>query len=479
MIDNSSQKLNKNIPFSSFKTLISGTAIAQAISILTYPIITRLYSPEDFGIYALYNSFLTTIVIISSLKYELAIPLPKSNKTGKNIVLFCILLITIISFLGLIFAIIFDNSNLAIGNNSYLKKIIYIIPLGIFFTALYNILEYWHIREKNFKLISIAKFERAFLTSLSQFGLLLLNFPSLVVSALLGQILAAIQLFIKFKSKHKLIIKKSEISKIYKRYIKFPIYFIPGSFINAFGSEIPVFILSFFFSASVAGQYSIAYRVLILPISLLSKSISDIFFSFASEKKRNNKDINDLVFKLLTYQLKIIIPATIFIIINGKNLFLLVFGEKWQQAGYISSLIIIYLSTSFISSPLSIVFTIYEKQKAGFLTQLYISILQFSSFITIHFQNEYLFLAIFTLNSFLGYLIQIFYIFKSIKFKFKKIKLFIIRGLLLGFIFNIPSILIMLIDIKLKYQGLILSGLFLLIYYVNIFKNLNRQTLKY
>tara|TARA_Y100000589_G_scaffold330649_1_gene380951 strand:- start:620 stop:2053 length:1434 start_codon:yes stop_codon:yes gene_type:complete len=474
----SSTKINKNPAFSSFKTLISGTALAQAISILTYPIIARLYSPEDFGVYALYNSFLTTIVIISSFKYELAIPLPKSKNTSKDIVIFCIILTGTISLLVLIISFIFDNLSFNIGSNPDFKKIIYIIPFGIFFTALYNILEYWNIREKNFRLISIAKFERAFLTALSQFSLFFLNIPSLVVSALLGQIFASIQLLIKFKSKNRLIINRSELSKIYKRYIKFPIYFIPGSFINTFGSEIPIFILSFFFSASIAGQYSISYRVLILPISLLSKSISDVFFSFASEKKRNNDNINDIVFKILNYQLKIIIPASIFVILNSKNLFLLVFGEKWLQAGYISSLIIIYLSTSFISSPLSIIFIIYEKQKTGFITQFYIFILQFLSLITINFQNEYLFLTVFTINSFIGYLIQIFYIFKIIKFKFNKIKHLLINGFLWGIILNISSILVILFDSKFKYEGLFLSGLFLFIYYVNIFKNLNRKTLK-
>ena len=70
-------------------------------------------------------------------------------------------------------------------------------------------------------------------------------------------------------------INQKDLTKVFKKYSDFPKYFIPGAFINKIGCEIPIFVLSTFFSTSIAGYYALAYRVLTLPISLISNSINE------------------------------------------------------------------------------------------------------------------------------------------------------------------------------------------------------------
>ncbi|MGQ9623675.1 MAG: lipopolysaccharide biosynthesis protein, partial [Candidatus Caldatribacteriaceae bacterium] len=69
--------------------LAGGTALGQAVTVLVSPILTRLYSPEDFGVFGVYASLLGIVAVIASLRYEYAIPLPEEDETAANILALC------------------------------------------------------------------------------------------------------------------------------------------------------------------------------------------------------------------------------------------------------------------------------------------------------------------------------------------------------------------------------------------------------
>ena len=71
--------------FKNVATLISGTSIAQAFSVIIYIFLSRIYTEEDFGVFGLYMNILNITIIFSTAKYELAILLPKSEKESLNL----------------------------------------------------------------------------------------------------------------------------------------------------------------------------------------------------------------------------------------------------------------------------------------------------------------------------------------------------------------------------------------------------------
>ena len=99
--------INKLKPKSEFSrnvlTLMTGTTIAQAIPIAISPILTRIYTPEEFGIFALYMAFISIGAAIVTGKYEMAILLPKRNEYAKYLVVISIFLTTCFSILLYIF----------------------------------------------------------------------------------------------------------------------------------------------------------------------------------------------------------------------------------------------------------------------------------------------------------------------------------------------------------------------------------------
>ena len=135
-------------------TLMTGSTISQAIPIAISPILTRLYTPEDFGLYAIFVAIITIFGTIVSGRYELAIMLPKNDEDAINI--FCLgLLITIfMSLITIILVFIFNDSIAYLLNNQEMKYWLYLVPISVFLTGCHNQLIYFNNRLKNYKGLS-------------------------------------------------------------------------------------------------------------------------------------------------------------------------------------------------------------------------------------------------------------------------------------------------------------------------------------
>jgi len=165
--------LSKSELFRNTSILISGTVIAQLIPIMLQPILRRFYSPETFGAYSIYLSLLGIFVVISSLKYELAIVLPKKDRDAANL-LFVTVCINLIFNLALLLIIVsFKNQILLFLNLSEKYALyLYFIPLGTFLFNLYQGINYFLIRKKQFFPISINKFVRRGTEGIGQISLI-------------------------------------------------------------------------------------------------------------------------------------------------------------------------------------------------------------------------------------------------------------------------------------------------------------------
>ena len=93
--------LKKIIKGSSFMrdgiTLVSGNVWAQVIAFASYLILSRLFSPEDFGFYNVFFSYIEVLVIVSTCKYELAVVLADNDREAAAVSRLALRLNTIIS----------------------------------------------------------------------------------------------------------------------------------------------------------------------------------------------------------------------------------------------------------------------------------------------------------------------------------------------------------------------------------------------
>lgn len=399
--------------------LMTGTTIAQAIPIAISPILTRIYSPDDFGIVALYLSIVSIISVLVTGKYELAIMLPEKDEDAVNIVALSIFISFFVSLITLLAIWIFNEPIKKYFGNSEISIWLYFIPLIVLLTGIYNSLNYWSNRKKQYKRLAVSRISQSGATSGINLGLGFSGFGAsgLILGGIGGQTVATgvlgWQVWKEDKEK-KYFITKEDMTYQAKRYNDFPKYSIPSDLINVVSNQMPIFLLNNFFNVTVVGFYSLTQRIMASPIGLIGGSILDVFKQRASSdymKYGNCRDIYVKTFKTLF--LLSIIPFIIFFL-TAPDLFSFVFGIKWRIAGEYAQILAIMYLFKFISSPLSYTFYIAGKQKEDFLLHIYLGI---STFLTLTvgyyiFNNVKDALILFTINYSVVYLIYLLYSYK-------------------------------------------------------------------
>jgi len=349
--------------------LLTGTTIAQVIPIVISPILTRLYTPEDFGVLALFISITSILGNIASGRYELAIMLPKKDGDAINIATLGIFITTVFSFILLLIILFFHSYILNLLNNKEISPWLYSIPLVVFLTGLYNVLNYWNNRKKHYKNLAKASILKSVVGSIIQ---LILGFFKVGATGLIsGQIIS--QMFVngillKNLIKEKVVLKKLNKSKIIilgKKYKNFPLYSMPSGVINTLSLQLPILILSKYFDIKFIGMFSLSQRVLSLPISFIGSSVGQVFFQKASVS--NAQELQILIINTIRKLFFLgLIPFSI-LLVYGDLIFSFIFGKNWLIAGYISQILSVWLFIVFCVSPVSIIYDIKQKQKEALI----------------------------------------------------------------------------------------------------------------
>ncbi len=384
--------LNKFKPKSEFSrnvlTLMSGTTIAQAIPIAISPILTRIYTPEDFGLFALYMSIASIIALVATARYELAIMLPKKDEDAVNIVVLSIIISFFVSLISLIIVFIFNDQITNLLGSSDISNWLYFIPITVLLTGIYQSFNYWLNRKKQYKRLATSRVVQSGTTAFTNLGMGFNGFGSsgLILGGVLGQGVATAILGKMIYKENRYRLKKTKKLKIFaliKRYKKLPIYNLPNALIDGLRlSGINVLIAKFFTTATL-GQFSLAWKMVQTPMSLIGSSLSQVFF-----QKLSSSSKGDLYKILITFILKASIisaPIFLFIYIFAEDIFIFVFGKNWKLAGEAASVMTPWLFLNFIASAIANLFIVLNKQEIVLFVSIIYMILPIS--ILIFFNN--------------------------------------------------------------------------------------------
>ncbi|MBN1143648.1 MAG: oligosaccharide flippase family protein, partial [Bacteroidales bacterium] len=225
----------KDSPFvGNVTTMMTGTAVAQFVPVLISPILTRIFTPDDFGILTVFLSYSMIVSTIISGKYEMAIMLPKSREDAINLSGLATLLTVILSSVFMIFLILFKDSFALLPGADKISNWALILPVTAGIIAYGNVLNYWISRNKKFASISTGKFIQTLTTSGFNIGFGLLNpIPLvLILGNLIGQFLNAFYLtyiVVKYQAADLKALSIRSFIKEGREHIKFPLFDIPNS----------------------------------------------------------------------------------------------------------------------------------------------------------------------------------------------------------------------------------------------------------
>ena len=369
---------------------MTGSTIANAIPVAISPILTRIYSPEDFGLLALFVAITTIFGTIVNGRYELAIMLPKKDEDAINIVALGFIIMSLITLILFVIVIIFNEKIVHLLSNKDIGTWLYIVPLSIFLIGLFNLLNYFNNRKKHYKDIAKANIIKSITMVTFQIvvGYLREGAAGLISGQIASQMTANMKLLTNI-IKNKLLlskISKKKILQVAKRYKEFPKFSIAGALANKATGNLTNILISIFYNVSTLGFYSLVQRVLGVPSVLIGNSIGQVFFEEASkEKQLTGKAVK--VFKSTVKKLFIIgAPSFGILFFIVEDLFAFVFGEEWRVAGGYARIMIPVFFIGFIVSTVSIVDSIFEKLffylclQIGYLVSMTIALYLFKNY---------------------------------------------------------------------------------------------------
>jgi O-antigen/teichoic acid export membrane protein len=348
--------------------IAGGTIFAQLLTITASPVLARIYGPDAFGMLALFTAIITTIAIVACLRYELSIMLPKSDSDAANLLGICLTFALIIGIFTLPLLHVLESPLLQWLKAPELEPYLWLGAPAVFINGAFVALNYWNSRTRQYGRLSVARIISALATVVIQLGAGLTGYTyggSLIAASIVGSGTSALMLGAQIWHEDGRRIAQSldprEMASGAIRYKKFPLLDSWSSLLNAISWQLPTFLLSAFFSSAVVGYYALGMNVLQLPMSLIGSAISQVFFQRAAVAKLEgnlSKIVEDTFLRL---SLIGIFPI-LFLAFMGKDLFTVVFGPAWAEAGVYVQILALWTFFVFITAPICTLFSVLERQ---------------------------------------------------------------------------------------------------------------------
>ncbi len=355
--------------------LVVGAGIGQAITLIIAPILTRLYTPSEFGIYTFFISIVGGFALIATLRYEMAIILQRDEKQAVNMASLSLLIsFCICCFLLLLVTTgaLFLPDSLGTG---VMKQWLFLLPFLVLLIGIGNIFQNWFNRGSRYPILAIGKVINS---AGNNGGMLILGLIGAGVWGLLGGYMIGYFLFalfflIVFLYSDRASLKNinfSLFSSLAKRHRDLPLSNSPqaiGEMVQTYGI---VYLAQIFFTSSIIGWFSLSMRVLQAPLMLIGSSLSQVLYKDASEQYRSTGQIKGLVWKTVKLSSLIALPVLLVLVIAGPWLFGMIFGETWRESGIYARILAPWMFFDFIRYSIAQIPLILRKTRSMF----YISI---------------------------------------------------------------------------------------------------------
>lgn len=350
----------------SIATLVCGTALGHAVTLIVAPLLTRLYSPEDFGVLGLFMSCLSILSVVGSLCYQEAILLPEADTEAFHLLVFCVGILFSMGCIVFFSICSFHEQLVRLFQLEKISTAIYLLPVGLVSIGGYNLLNYWAVRKRAFTAIARTKIMQSGNCAIFQTlgGLFSFGGVPLIIGDIIGRssgILSFLQLMKKEGTfKNIQFPKKEDLKKVALDYRDFPRRGILKGIVNSAETAIPIFLFSIFLSPAQTGFYILATRVLSVPSALVGRAIGQACYPHSIEAYKTGS-LNISILKMLTALISASAFPFTLIAVFAPSLSLYLFGEEWQQAGKMMSWLCLSSFFSFIFSPMSQVFVVMRR----------------------------------------------------------------------------------------------------------------------
>ncbi|MCI8483538.1 MAG: oligosaccharide flippase family protein [Lachnospiraceae bacterium] len=358
--------MSENQLVKALAVVVGGTTIAQILNFLMQPFVTRLYTPAQFGMFGMFSSGVSILLIIVTLSYEESVIVAENTECAQKLffgTIFVVLIATV-----MIAMTVFAGKNLIVSV-LHVKdgKWLYFLPISAGIYGIYNLLVAYNYRLEMHRDIAVSAIVRTFALGMMQCALAFcgMGYLGLVIGYVLSLFFGCASLAknLIHSNIRKANIVLRDISREMMQYKRFPLYQLPANFINHFTSEISVFAIGILYTADTLGIYALVNRVLSMPISMISEVLRQLIMRKLSLHDMDLRQSRLYMYKLVMVIAIIwIIPLAV-LLLWGEAIFVLVFGSAWQGIGKFIRVMAGLYCIRFIVYPLTGIAVVNQKQK--------------------------------------------------------------------------------------------------------------------
>lgn len=346
----------------------SATSLGQLLVVAAAPILTRLFTPEDFGVLGVYASILGILSVVASLRYEQAIPLPKSDAVAANVLVAALFFAVVISLATGIAIYVFETSIaelVALPGHEYT---LYLIPVGVLLVGAFQCLSNWAIRKEAFSAIAhttLLQGGGSVVTQLAA-GFVGAGATGLIIGQIVGQVAGLgrlAKLLVNDSGRPMQSVSLHKLKRVIGRYRSFPLVFSWSALLNSVGLMGPTILLAAFYGAAVVGWYALVQRILGVPTSMLGRAVTNAFFSESARLAREDPPELGRLFLRVLKNLTLMGVVTIVPLgIISPWLFPFVFGDNWVTAGRYALILTPMILLQFLTSPFGVILAVLERK---------------------------------------------------------------------------------------------------------------------
>lgn len=343
----------------------SGAVIGQAAVILASPLLSRLYDPSDFGLFATYFAVVSLLTPAVSMRIPLAIVVPKLDAEAHDIVR--LVLVTTLGGVVLLEGLVWlvGPDLLATLNAAGLRGLLWLAPIAAFLGANQESASYWAIRHERFGRVATTRGLMGITKASSQVAMGFvkgISVMGLILGDLVGRVVAIVALWFRGGLSLRRA-SESSLVTLAKRYKSFALFSGPAAILNSTGRQLTPLLIAAYFGMEVAGWFGLAQRVVAVPLALLGQAIAQVYIGAVGRLAREDPKALLRLYRRISLKLLLIgaVPLGL-VAAGGPPLFELVFGPEWGEVGvYVRLLIVMYI-IQFVVFPLSQTLNVLERQ---------------------------------------------------------------------------------------------------------------------
>lgn len=339
--------------------IASGTAAAQAVALGASPILTRLFTPDAFGLLGLFMAVATVLAVGAGLRYEMAIVLARSRAMANALLWLCIVLASLLAVLSMLVVLAWRDDIAAAMGTPGVAAYLPLVPVYILAAGVFQAMNELACRQQAFSVVARNPMTRTATTVGVQVtgGLLALGQGWLILGLVAGQVVAALGIGWRMATRHQALVRPRlgrggrRLRAAARRFRRFPLFSAPQGLLNATSTYLPHVVLAAFFGPVVVGLYALTVRVLYAPGALIGGAIRQVLYQRIAEALTSGRPIWGMAGAatagLVALGAIIFLPVILF----ASPLFAFVFGEPWREAGPIAAWVSIWVWAAFSNVP--------------------------------------------------------------------------------------------------------------------------------